>query len=103
ELPFAIPEAARFEHTHIVAGSGHGKTQTLQHLILSDLATPDPPAMVIIDSQGDMIGKISRLTLFDGALADRLVIIDPRDIEHPPALNMFDVNLERISRYGAAD
>jgi hypothetical protein len=103
ELPFAIPEAARFEHTHIVAGSGHGKTQTLQHLILSDLKSPDPPAMVIIDSQGDMIGKIARLALFDEELADRLVIIDPRDVDHPPALNMFDVNLERISRYGAAD
>lgn len=103
ELPFAIPEAARFEHMHIVAGTGHGKTQTLQHLILRDLTSPQPPAMVIIDSQGDMIGKIARLALFDGALADRLVIIDPRDIEHPPALNMFDVNLERIGRYGAAD
>src|SRR6185437_5767405 len=25
-LPFAIPETIRFEHTHILAGSGHGKT-----------------------------------------------------------------------------
>ncbi|MEM9270595.1 MAG: ATP-binding protein, partial [Pseudomonadota bacterium] len=33
KTPFAIPEEVRFEHTHLVAGSGHGKTQTLQYLI----------------------------------------------------------------------
>ncbi|MEJ0019686.1 MAG: hypothetical protein WDN25_24660 [Acetobacteraceae bacterium] len=102
ELPFALPASARFEHIHILAGSGHGKTQTLQHLILSDLRSPEPPSMVIIDSQGDMLSKISRLALFE-KLGDRLVIIDPRDVDYPPALNMFDVNMERISRYGAAD
>jgi len=102
ELPLAIPLSARFEHTHILAGSGHGKTQTLQRLILNDLQSPDSPSLVIIDSQGDMLSKISRLALFE-TMSDRLIIIDPRDVEHPPALNMFDVNLERISRYGAAD
>ncbi len=103
KLPFAIPEHIRFEHTHILAGSGHGKTQTLQHLIRADLAQPNPPGLVIIDSQGDMIRKISRLAVFNEALADKLIIIDPRDVDHPPALNMFDVNLDRIRRYGTAD
>jgi hypothetical protein len=102
ELPFALPTSTRFEHMHILAGSGHGKTQTLQHLILSDLRRSDAPSMVIIDSQGDMLSKISHLALFE-KLGDRLIIIDPRDVEYPPALNMFDVNLERINRYGAAD
>ena len=36
-IDFAIPASARFEHHHIVAGSGHGKTQTLQYLIAKDL------------------------------------------------------------------
>lgn len=103
DLPFAIPPNARFEHTHVLAGSGHGKTQTLQHLILADLQRPEAPGLVIIDSQGDMIRNVSRLALFDGALGDRLIIIDPRDVEYPPALNMFDVNLQRISGYGKAD
>jgi len=87
ELPFALPTATRFEHMHILAGSGHGKTQTLQHLILSDLNRGDAPSMVIIDSQGDMLSKISHLALFE-ELRDRLIIIDPRDVEYPPALNM---------------
>lgn len=103
-VAFEIPEQARFEHTHILAGSGHGKTQTLQHLILSDLSRPDPPSLIIIDSQGDMLRKLSRLSLFDqgGALADRLIIINPTDIEHPPALNMFDVNFDRLGGYNPA-
>jgi hypothetical protein len=36
-LNFTIPTKARFEHQHIIAGSGHGKTQTLQYLIANDL------------------------------------------------------------------
>ena len=103
KIPFAIPEHIRFEHTHVLGGSGHGKTQTLQHLIIADLEQPSPPGLVIIDSQGDMIRKISRLAIFDEALADKLIIIDPRDVDYPPALNMFDVNLDRIRRYGTAD
>ena len=104
-VPFSIPERVRFEHTHILAGSGHGKTQTLQRLILSDLARPDAPALVIIDSQGEMLQKIAKLGLFDpgeGALADRMLIIDPTDVHHPPALNMFDVNQERFGKYDVA-
>jgi hypothetical protein len=104
-IPFGFPFDSRFEHTHIVAGSGHGKTQTLQHLILSDLTAPNPPGLVIIDSQGDMLQKLSRLSLFDpdhGPLASKLVVIDPSDVDYPPALNMFDVNLERLGGYKAA-
>jgi hypothetical protein len=41
-LPFAIPFHTRFEHTHIVGGSGHGKTQLLQHLLLRDLDALEP-------------------------------------------------------------
>lgn len=103
-VPFTIPEHVRFEHTHIVAGTGHGKTQTLQHLIAGDLSR-DPantPGLVIIDSQGDLIDKIQHIALFDshgGALSERIVIIDPTDIEHPPALGLFDLNLARVRGY----
>jgi hypothetical protein len=50
-VPFALPDHVRFEHMHILAGSGHGKTQTLQHLIINDLGRDELPGMVIIDSQ----------------------------------------------------
>ena len=99
-MPFALPSHIRFEHMHIVAGTGHGKTQTLQHLILNDLKSENPPSMVIIDSQGDMLEKLSHLELFDTKLYDRLIYIDPTDTEFPPALNMFDVS--RLKTLGPA-
>jgi hypothetical protein len=89
-LPLTVPQSLRFEHTHILAGSGHGKTQMLQHLILNDLRRPDPPNVVILDSRGHMLSKISHLAIFNDALRGRLIIMDPRDVEHPPALNMFE-------------
>ena len=95
EMPLAVPFSVRFEHTHILAGSGHGKTQTLQHLILSDMQRDPPPSLIIIDGQGEMIDKLSRLALFQDR--DDPIIIDPRDT---PALNLFDVNLDRLSQYG---
>ena len=104
-VPFSIPLATRFEHMHIVGGAGHGKTQTLQHLIATDLAQPDPPSLIIIDSHGDMLSAIERLDCFHpghGRLTDRLIIIDPEDVEHPPALNMFDMSSERLARYTPA-
>ncbi|HEV2878455.1 MAG TPA: type IV secretory system conjugative DNA transfer family protein [Candidatus Eremiobacteraceae bacterium] len=106
QLPFSIADSIRFEHVHVVAGTGHGKTQTLQHLIMGDLSRPPEvtPSLVIIDSQGDMLAKIARLDLFDpegGPLADRLVIVDPTDIDHPPALGLFDLNLARVRGYDA--
>jgi hypothetical protein len=81
----SIPDERRFEHMHIVAGTGHGKTQTLQRLILGDLQTT--AGLVIIDSQGEMLRKIAELDC-----GKEIIHIDPTDLEHPPALNMFDVS-----------
>lgn len=106
-IPVTIPEATRFEHHYIVAGTGHGKTQTLQQLILHDLdaVTAGRASVVVIDSQSDLIRNISGLSIFaeGGPLADRLCIIDPTDIEWPVALNLFDVGKERLQSYSALD
>lgn len=108
-LPFAIPFPARFEHTHIVGGTGHGKTQLMQFLINHDLvrAMDDGRSIVVIDSQGDLIRTISRLAYFspgvEKSLADRFVLIDPNDVLNPVCLNMFDFNQDRLSGYAPVD
>ncbi len=108
-VPFAIPFPARFEHTHIVAGSGHGKTQLLQFLIHHDLmkAKDDGRSVIVLDSQGDMIRTIAHLKLFDPkeseSLASRFVLIDPTDVEHPVGLNMFDFDRARVSALSVKD
>jgi hypothetical protein len=98
-----IPHQTRFEHQHIIGGSGHGKTQSLQYLIERDLAAvaKGERSIIVIDSQGDLIGNLSRLKLFAPGqpLYDRLVLIDPHDVEYPVSLNLFDVGQQRLSGY----
>jgi hypothetical protein len=102
-VPLYIPEAVRFEHTHIVAGTGHGKTQTLQFLIAGDCeaALTDRRSIVVMDSQGDLLQTLMRSEyLATPELRDRFVYIDPTDLERPVGLNLFDVDL---TAGGAAD
>lgn len=104
-LPLKFDLETRFSHVHVVGGSGAGKTQLLQNLILNDLQAEDPPTLIVVDSQGDLINKLSRLDLFrpgSGALAGKLTLISPRDIDHPPAINIFDVRRDRLSGYAPA-
>jgi Type IV secretion-system coupling protein DNA-binding domain len=98
QVPLAYDPETRFAHTWIIGGTGAGKTQLLQNLILHDLQSDDPPSLVIVDSQGDLIDKVSHLAVF----RDRPpILITPKDIDHPPALNIFDINRARIAKYGA--
>jgi len=96
--PFTIPEKSRFEHTHIVGGSGHGKTQTLQYFIardLEDVARHDK-SVIVIDSQGDLINTILKAKTVP---PDRIVLIDAEDINFPVSLNLFSVGQERLKHY----
>ena len=100
--PFEIPEERRFEHMHMVAGSGHGKTQTLQYLIakdLKDVARRDK-SVVVIDSQGDLIRTIQKAKLLP---PDQIVLIDPEDIHWPVSLNLFSVGQGRLASYDALE
>ncbi|MGA7673560.1 MAG: hypothetical protein WCA78_00770 [Rhizomicrobium sp.] len=104
-IPLKFTFEERYSHMHVLGGSGAGKTTLLQNLILNDLQSEDPPSLVIVDSQGDLINKLSHLALFDpdgGPLASRLVLITPKDTKYPPALNIFDVNRERLGHYDEA-
>jgi hypothetical protein len=94
--PRPVPEAARLEHTVIVAGSGWGKTQLLQSIIAQDLQKPDPPSLIVLDSTGAMIKAIQELQIFDAGLRDRLIILDPAQ---SPALNMVDFSAPRFQHY----
>ena len=98
-----VPEWVRFEHLHLIGGTGHGKSQTLQYLICQDLdhVAAGERSVVVIDSQGDLIKNIAALAEFgpEGALRDRVVIIDPTDVEWPVSLNLFDVGIERLADY----
>jgi hypothetical protein len=97
--PFEIPEESRFEHMHIVAGSGHGKTQTLQYFIARDLeeVARGDKSVVVIDSQGDLINTILKAKVLP---PEQIVLIDPEDIAFPVSLNLFSVGQDRLQNYG---
>lgn len=108
---FRIPAEARFEHTHVIAGSGHGKTQMIQRFIREDLEAMvggvggrKRRSVVVIDGQGDLIDTIMSRSVFatDGLLANQIIVIDPADIV-PIALNMFDVGQEQINKLPPRD
>jgi hypothetical protein len=80
EVPIGVPESKRVEHHHIVAGSGHGKSECIKNLFLGDLETD--AAIVVIDSQGDLINSMATRVP-----TERLVLFDPATC--PPALNIF--------------
>jgi len=87
---------------HIVAGSGHGKTQTMQYFIakdLEDVARGDK-SVVVIDSQGDLINTILKAKVLP---PEKIVLIDPEDIAFPVSLNLFSVGQDRLEGYDDLD
>lgn len=102
QVPFSITEQIRFEHTHIIGGSGHGKTQTLQFHIARDLmdVANGEKSVVVIDSQGDLIRNILDARTVDPG---QIVLIDPEDIEWPVCLNLFSVGQDRLAGYDALE
>ena len=94
-VPLAVTHDTFFSHMHVCGGTGAGKTQWLSTLILHHLADPTAPAHVVVDSQSDLINKLSRLE----ALKDRGILITPKDIKYPPAINVFDIKQARLGSY----
>ena len=98
-VPLKLTHADRFNHWHVVAGSGAGKTTLIENLIRHDLASDDPPSIVLIDPHSDLVRKLVRSDL---GIEDRLILIDPRDTTHPVALNPFAANQQRLTNYDEA-
>ncbi|MBR0960895.1 ATP-binding protein [Bradyrhizobium japonicum] len=106
-VPFELPQHARFEHHWIVGGSGHGKTNALSNLIIDDLqrVADGEASIVVIDSQNSLVPTIAHLPVFaPGEMLDgKLVLVDASDVEYPVALNLFDVGLKRLDTYSLLD
>ena len=98
-VPLKLTQQDRFSHMHIIGGTNAGKTTLIENLILHDLQSDDPPTIVLIDPHSDLV---RRLTHADLGIEDRLIIIDPRDTQYPPALNIFALNRERMDDYDEA-
>ena len=92
EAGFGIPLETRFSHTHIIGQPGSGKTTLIESLIASDIRAGHN--VILIDGQEDVIKRILAV-----APLERVIHIDPNDVEYPLALNLFDVGQERFASY----
>lgn len=77
-----------------MAATGHGKTRMLEHLIVKDVR--EEKTVIVIDSQGQLIPRLLRANLCP---ADRVLLIDPRDVDAPLAFNLFDIGRVRANQY----
>lgn len=85
ELPFSLPDEARFAGHWILSPPGRGKTTLLHAMVMDDLKKQGA-CLILMDSKGDFIDPIRNLK----AIEDRLVIIDP-DPKNPVAINPLDI------------
>jgi hypothetical protein len=85
ELPFALPEEARFSGHWVVSPPGRGKTTLLHAMIMHDIAVAGA-SLILMDSKGDLIDAVRGLR----DIQDRLIVIDP-DPQNPVAINPLDI------------
>jgi hypothetical protein len=86
-----LPTNLRAQHQHIIAPSGSGKTTLLRDMIMKDVDAGN--SVVLIDSQMDLINQLRQVLPLD-----KLIVIDPTDIEHPLALNFMDIGQNQSTR-----
>ncbi len=83
DITMPVPNELLFEHMHVLAGAGHGKTQALQGFFLNHLkeVVGGNATIIVMDSQGDLINNIAGLAVFDDELKDKVVHLDPRAVQ----------------------
>ena len=85
QLPFVLPDEARFSGHWILSPPGRGKTTLLHAMVMEDIRRPGA-SLILMDSKGDFINPVRNLK----AIEDRLIIIDP-DPTNPVAINPLDI------------
>lgn len=96
KVQVSISVKQRMENMMILAPTGWGKTQTLEHMIDSDLreAQRGNRSLIVMESEGDLIRRIARHPVFDrridGNIADRLYYIEPGKLGYTPTFSFFD-------------
>ncbi len=78
-------EDGRF-HTHVVGATGSGKSTLLANMALADMRAGR--GVVLVDPKGDLVDDL--LARLPEQALRRLVLIDPKETEAPPALNVLE-------------
>jgi hypothetical protein len=86
ERPLALSPEDRLKHLYIVAPTGGGKSSLLENMILDDIE--DGNGVALFDLKGDLAHRL--LGMIPSEQADRLVLFDTEDTEHPVGFNILN-------------
>lgn len=86
ERPLALSPEDRLKHVYIVAPTGGGKTSLLENMILDDINEGN--GVALFDLKSDLVQRL--LGMMPNEHADRLVLFDPTDTEHPVGFNILN-------------
>ncbi|MEV0830179.1 type IV secretory system conjugative DNA transfer family protein [Nonomuraea rubra] len=84
QRPVALPVADARHHTHILGGTGVGKSTLLANLVLADAHAGR--GALVIDPKGDLITDI--LARLPERAIGTTVLFDPQDSAPPPTINV---------------
>ncbi|MEU6718652.1 hypothetical protein ABZ897_44920 [Nonomuraea sp. NPDC046802] len=82
--PVALPVADGRHHTHVLGGTGVGKSTLLANLVLADAHAGR--GALVIDPKGDLITDI--LNRLPERAIGKTVVFDPQDPAPPPSINI---------------
>ncbi|MBF8193345.1 type IV secretion system DNA-binding domain-containing protein [Nonomuraea sp. K274] len=82
--PVALPVADGRHHTHVLGGTGVGKSTLLANMVLADAAAGR--GVLVIDPKGDLVTDI--LNRLPERAVGKTVVFDPQDSAPPPSINI---------------
>lgn len=84
QRPVALPVADARHHTHVLGGTGVGKSTLLANLVLADAHAGR--GALVIDPKGDLVTDI--LNRLPKRAIGKTVLFDPQDDAPPPSINI---------------
>ena len=92
-VPLRLDIKQMYQHVHLLAGSGGGKSVAIENLIRH--FSMQDCSIVLIDPHSQLVQKLARADL-----GRDVILLDPRDsLKHPISLNPFALNEERMASY----
>ncbi|MEV4178799.1 hypothetical protein [Nonomuraea sp. NPDC049709] len=82
--PVALPVADARHHTHVLGGTGVGKSTLLANMVLADAAAGR--GALVIDPKEDLVTDI--LNRLPERAVGKTVVFDPQDSAPPPSINI---------------
>lgn len=86
-----LKDEARRMHTHIIGGSGTGKSKLMEYMLRQDIR--NGKGVCLLDPHGSLFEAMLKWVIANG-FAHRLVVIDPNEKEYSVGINFLEYDQE---------